>query len=279
MNAKIITVAVALCGCSVLGQTNKVFSTNKMPAPSTESRVPFSKLTPEEQQKRIEARMKKAGGIVERPGTGVVIVVNFQTAVSEQGVKELFMLSSSCPVKIPFKCVSGGNEPFAIPKATAIVTEAGAQAGVFLVDDHNLPMSLCAMEAGWGVVNVAPLKADNPTKQRLYQRLNKLFTRVCTVVFGGANEVVPFSAMQSVTSIKELDEMGAFAIAPNGLSMISDHMPKIGVTFPYMTTYRRACREGWAPAPTNDIQKAIWDKVHATPKNPIKIEFDPKKGR
>ena len=44
-------------------------------------------------------------------------------------------------------------------------------------------------------------------------------------------------------------------------------------------TYKEACEEGWAPAPTNEIQKAIWDKVRATPKNPMKIEFDPKKGR
>ena len=45
-----------------------------------------------------------------------------------------------------------------------------------------------------------------------------------------------------------------------------------------MSTYKKACQEGWVSAPTNDIQKAIWDKVHAAPKNPMKIEFDSKKG-
>jgi hypothetical protein len=29
------------------------------------------------------------------------------------------------------------------------------------------------------------------------------------------------------------------------------------------TTYRLAVKEGWAPAPTNDIQRAVWDKVKA----------------
>jgi hypothetical protein len=28
-----------------------------------------------------------------------------------------------------------------------------------------------------------------------------------------------------------------------------------------MTTYRNAVMEGWAPAPTNDIQRAVWDAV------------------
>ena len=43
--------------------------------------------------------------------------------------------------------------------------------------------------------------------------------------------------------------------------------------------YAKACREGWAPAPTNDIQKAIWDKVHAMPTAPIKIKPETKKVR
>ncbi len=43
------------------------------------------------------------------------------------------------------------------------------------------------------------------------------------------------------------------------------------------TTYRKACEEGWAPAPTNDVQKAIWDKVHEMPTEPIKIKPETKK--
>ena len=53
----------------------------------------------------------------------------------------------------------------------------------------------------------------------------------------------------------------------------------MGVAVRRRVSYRKACQEGWAPAPTNDIQKAIWDKVHAVPATPMKIEFDPKKGR
>jgi len=44
-------------------------------------------------------------------------------------------------------------------------------------------------------------------------------------------------------------------------------------------TYESACQEGWADEPKDKYQQAIWDKVHAIPKNPMKIEFDPKKGR
>ena len=56
-------------------------------------------------------------------------------------------------------------------------------------------------------------------------------------------------------------------------------LPTYGLMPWKQTTYKKACQEGWAPAPTNEYQKAIWDKIHSVPANPMKIEFDPKKGR
>ena len=43
------------------------------------------------------------------------------------------------------------------------------------------------------------------------------------------------------------------------------------------STYRKACQEGWALAPTNDVQKAIWKEVHSIPDKPMTIEYKPKK--
>ena len=43
--------------------------------------------------------------------------------------------------------------------------------------------------------------------------------------------------------------------------------------------YRQACKEGRAPVPTNDVQRAIWNKVHQIPDSPLVIEFDPKRDR
>jgi hypothetical protein len=59
------------------------------------------------------------------------------------------------------------------------------------------------------------------------------------------------------------------------------YLKSLGVTPAEMTTYRKACREGWAPAPTNDIQKAIWEQVKADkergPTNPLKISMPKRK--
>ena len=63
------------------------------------------------------------------------------------------------------------------------------------------------------------------------------------------------------------------------IDSIRINMKARGMTPTRIASYKKACQEGWAPAPTNDVQKAIWEKVHAVPATPMKIEFDPKKGR
>ena len=46
-----------------------------------------------------------------------------------------------------------------------------------------------------------------------------------------------------------------------------------------LANYYEACERGWALAPTNAAQKAIWKKVHQIPDKPITIEYDPKKDK
>ena len=64
-------------------------------------------------------------------------------------------------------------------------------------------------------------------------------------------------------------------ISPGLDDRIIKHLKGIGVKPARRTTYKRACQEGWAPAPTNAYQKAIWEQVKADkergPTNPITI--------
>ena len=54
-----------------------------------------------------------------------------------------------------------------------------------------------------------------------------------------------------------------------------DEAHRRGVRSVRLASYRQACREGWAPAPTNDVQRAIFEQVKADkergPTNPITI--------
>lgn len=92
------------------------------------------------------------------------------------------------------------------------------------------------------------------------------------------NSNFPNSIMRLIRSEKDLDKLGDVVPADVHARTI-ENLKTIGITPTQITTYLQACKLGWAPAPTNEFQKAIWEKVHAAPKNPMKIEFDPKKGR
>ena len=47
------------------------------------------------------------------------------------------------------------------------------------------------------------------------------------------------------------------------LSLLDHRAKQLNIPVRIRTTYRAAVKEGWAPAPTNDFQKAIWEKIKA----------------
>ena len=59
------------------------------------------------------------------------------------------------------------------------------------------------------------------------------------------------------------------------VSAIAHHAARIAAAI-VSSIFTLMFQQGWAPAPTNEVQQAIWDKVHQIPDKPITIEFDPK---
>ena len=89
--------------------------------------------------------------------------------------------------------------------------------------------------------------------------------------------------MNPAFTIKDVDDLATEMISPEGAGAMTSCLAKMGVR-PYVkSNYKKACREGWAPAPTNEFKKVIYEKVKAEqskePTKGIKIEYDPKKGR
>lgn len=210
----------------------------------------------------MEEAMTEYGGILDRPTKGYVAFCDYQKKISKSDMLCFFVASEKCPVPVEYR-----HRPMtgAFSIANAAKAMGDANVAVFIVDDPALPMTLIAREAKWGLLNVAAISADKPTVVTLLGRANKLMTRIVTDLLGGNNNLlVDFSAMKPVYTLKELDALKGFAIAPPSLSQIVYSLPSLGMTRKMKTTYQDACAEGWAPAPTNDVQKAIWNEV----KNP-----------
>jgi len=138
---------------------------------------------------------------------------------------------------------------------------------------------LAAPEQSKAFLSVGWLLADKPNDKRRQRRLQIELFRAFAAACGAGTPLYPPCVMARICSASDIDRARSREYGPEALSNIGIALKKSGVQYIRHATYLQACQEGWAAAPTNDIQKAIWGKVHAIPKNPMKIEFDPKKGR
>ena len=228
-----------------------------------------------EKQATREEMMRRTGGLLKIPPTGFVAMVDCQSRADFEKTSKKFIETfegfgfAARPQK--------SDRPFSIRDLPTACKELGAGSVVFIVDDPALPMSLVSIETRSGLVNVAALAADNPSPALLTRRTCKMIGRVTMLASGGAESSNPTSDLQPVTNLKELDMNEGQGDEVYVMMGVISGMAKAGVTAERRMTYLQACKAGIAPAPTNDVQKAIWDKVHEMPSAPIKIKPETKK--
>ena len=153
---------------------------------------------------------------------------------------------------------------------------------LYIIDDANLPMSLVAPEGRWGFVNVAPLAKGRGEKAAFFEaRARKEIARIGCMVFGGISSTYRQNLLSFMGSPEALDQHESDNLPVDGPMRCQRYLLSLGVKPYRLTTYKKACEEGWAPAPTNDVQKAIWaktlDEKECGPTNPITIPPPKKK--
>lgn len=217
----------------------------------------------------------KTGGRISKPNTGrgAVRIICSTKSIGKDAMDESLAALTKV-IKIDVRMIEGAKPE--ILSAKDDLKKYSAQAGVFVVEDSSLPRLLVAPEEGWAIVNVTALKDRASSPEVVTARIRKEMTRALMFVCGCGNAG---AVMQPVANTSDLDAISVETFPPVVRNQLLGHLKKLGVEPVYEASYMRACQEGWAPSPTNDVQKAIWDKVHAPPKTPLKIEFDPKKGK
>lgn len=202
------------------------------------------------------------GGVLERPysmPSKQICVLDNQNTVSHEAVAELVRMTR-LHARLPFA-----------------LNDAKAPLAVELIDADNATTLVIRPEEFKATVNVKALAADKVALTTVVERVEKEIIRAGCYLMGtgyGARNCLT----TSIRTLKELDRLDVDSVSGEAFGHMRGGQ-KNGVKLVQWITYRHACNLGIAPQPTNDVQKTIWDKVHAPPKNPMKIEFDPKKGR
>lgn len=229
--------------------------------------------------KAQEMLRKRTGGIVRKAGSGrgSIVVVNAQSKVPRPAL-EIPVTFIEKRLHLYAKCIDSTLDGFPTKEA---VTKAGGTVAIYVVDREDIPSPmLVAPESRWAIVNVRALATDGADSEKLAKRTTTEVGRAVGYLCGSCNSQYPGTTMSAMQSVQSLDVFNGNGEVPlDQFSKIVDYMRGLGALQFVEATYIKACKEGWAPDPQDEYQMAIYNEVHALPEKPIKIEFDPAKGK
>lgn len=142
---------------------------------------------------------------------------------------------------------------------------------LMVVEDSVLPGLATYPEERIAVVNFSKYQSGNDPVRR-EERVVKELWRALGFVSGIGYAPFKNDVFQPIYSVDELDAEIYQVMQPLNFQKMYPTMSKFGIKRARHIPYRLAVVEGWAPAPTNQYQQAIWDKIHQLPTEPIKIK-------
>lgn len=194
---------------------------------------------------------------------GAVAILDLRansTDVAPVAEKVARFISSYVEVRRPDSDEIGGPAADATEVAFAELAKEGTSAVVAIFDGGAEKPSLAVFpEDRVAVINASRLKPGDGQSGTLFEeRLGKEIWRGVAFVLGGYASEHP-CALKAVDSLATLDNECLHMTCPPVNFKAMDFARKIGVA-PYgPVPYGIAVRRGWAPPPTNDIQRAVWE--------------------
>ncbi len=224
-----------------------------------------------------QSMMRRFGGLVKRPDSyrGKIVIAN----AGKVPAAEINAVIKGFQENINIRIEGCDCEKPNLFNVGEMRRKIGAEAVLFIIDDKNITSLLAAPEEHWVIVNIARLGVNASDEAVVKRRIRCEIARGLAYLSGAASSTFPNSLMTSITSPRGLDFVSDEMPPMEVFSRMPNYLKGIGITPLVNVPYSIACQEGWALAPTNEYQKAIWDKVHAMPTAPIKIKPETKKVR
>ncbi len=207
------------------------------------------------------ALLARTGGFVTAPVTGpTILFLNTQEQPTAEPVIRAVTDALARVLRLPIKMDARVTaDPLA---ATAkLLNDTNIAVVVVVANLPGQPTLLIAPENRWALVNCAPLGGSDVPASLRDERLRKELWRAFGYLMGAGHATSGNCLMQSVRSTAELDALTATGISLENFGRIMTRAKALGIEPQRMSTYRKAVEDGWAPAPTNDVQKTIWNEV------------------
>ena len=167
----------------------------------------------------------------------------------------------------------------AVDAALSFLKAQNAAYAIAIVEDAELRGLTVMPEDRIAVVNATRFKVGGDDVLKPEVRIHKEIWRALGFVSGIGYAPYQNDVLQPVFSVKALDGLEYQVMQPMNFQKMYSDLGKFGISRARRVPYHIAVQEGWASPPTNDVQKAIWKRVHAIPDKPIKIEYDPKRDK
>ena len=218
------------------------------------------------------------GGRVTPPSNGKSVLLLDTTGKAAQAIAA-FKRYDEMVMHIPLTVRSGvfeGGTPYAVAqKAKSDQTPCV----IIFHEQKEEPGLAVYPEEAIACINVT--KYAGGDAEVFENRLQKEVFRAFGMALGGYQIPRMACVMEPAYSVAALDAIRCTTLAPIRFNGILKSAGQLNVPILRPVPYVTAVREGWAPAPTNEYQKAIWEKVKADkergPTNPITIKPPSKK--
>ncbi len=268
MKRLVLIAAVAAAACAA-GDEEYISVVTGKPVPKD------GKYTVEQIKARDERVMKKTGGFIHQAAEGpqtLLVDARAKPTLTVDEVARVYKLATHLDAQVA-KEARGDVPPLEFAKAK--MSAAKPLMLVMVVEGvPGQPILSVFPEERVGIVNADKLKGgDDPSAPEM--RVMKETWRAIGFVGGLGFSPAENDIMQPLYSLKELDANRYPFIQPMNMARMYKMWKRFGVKKERRIPYRVAVQEGWAPPPTNDVQRAIWEKIKADkergPTNPITI--------
>ena len=210
-------------------------------------------------QEQREKMLRETGGPIETPEIGPWIsIVNGQSLISD-AVYDNEIASIKRVFKVPVHTSSDTNYWRKVAKAEVA---AGAAFAVVVGNCEKELSSLVILPSDQiAFVNICALISDS--EDVLNERFGKELVRAVALTFGLGYSTSAGSILKPINSLTELDSISGKQLGPDVMSSSMRQIKDRGMTILRKVPYKMAVIQGWAPPPTNDYQRAIWDAAKA----------------